>query len=237
VLPERRRSLLESALSRQLSLFADAPLHDRRRARPRVSAAPAAPPLSTAALVERAPRRLETPRLRLEWPRAEHAAPVRDSINASLPTLRFVKWGQRPFDDDDARRFCEADAARVAAGECLIYFAFERDGGRFVGNLDLHTFDFDVPRCQIGYVGDSRLAGRGLMHEAATAVLELAFRLGFERVEAWCDLRNARSIHFAQALGLQYEGLMRGVERDPQGTLCDQVLLARLRTDEPPTAR
>ena len=193
-------------------------------------------PLNAQTLVERAPRRIETPRLRLEWPRLEHAAAVRDSINASLGVLRFVKWGQRPFDEDDARRFCEADAARVAEGQCLIYFAFERDG-RFVGNLDLHTFDFDVPRCQIGYVGDARLAGRGLMHEAASAVMELAFKLGFERVEAWCDLRNSRSIHFAQALGLQYEGLMRGVERDPQGQLCDQVLLARLRHDEPPPPR
>jgi RimJ/RimL family protein N-acetyltransferase len=193
--------------------------------------------LNAQTLVERAPRRFETPRLRLEWPRAEHAAAVRDSINASLGALRFVKWGQRPFDDEDARRFCEADAARVLEGQCLIYFAFERDSGRFVGNLDLHTFDFDVPRCQIGYVGDLRLAGRGLMHEAASAVAELAFKLGFERVEAWCDLRNSRSIHFAQTLGLQYEGLMRGVERDVQGQLCDQVLLARLRNDDPPPSR
>lgn len=159
---------------------------------------------------------------------------VRDSINASLPTLRFVRWGQRPFDDEDARRFCEADAEQVAAGQCLIYFAFERESGRFVGNLDLHTFDFGVPRCQIGYVGDTRMAGRGLMREGALGVLDLAFRMGVERVEAWCDLRNARSIHFAQTLGLQYEGLMRGVERDAQGQLCDQVLLARLKSDPQP---
>ena len=161
---------------------------------------------------------------------------VRDSINSSLPSLRFVRWGQRPFDEADARRFCEADAEQVASGQCLIYFAFERESGRFIGNLDLHTFDFHVPRCQIGYVGDTRMAGRGLMREAALAVLDLAFQMGFERVEAWCDLRNARSIHFAQTLGLQYEGLMRGVERDPQGQLCDQVLLARLRSDMAPHA-
>lgn len=191
-------------------------------------------PLSRKAIVERAPGALETARLRLEHPRAAHAAAVRDSVNVSLPGLGFVRWAQRPFDEDDARRFCEADAQQVAAGECLIYFAFERESGRFVGNLDLHTFDFDVPRCQVGYVGDSRLAGRGLMREAALAVIDLAFRLGFERVEAWCDLRNTRSIHFAQTLGLLYEGLMRGVERDPQGRLSDQVVLARLRGDPAP---
>ena len=109
--------------------------------------------------LQAAPSRLTTSRLDLFWPHLRHAAAVRESINASLETLRFVKWGQRPFDEDDAKRFCEADAAQVAAGDCLIYFAFERSSGRFVGNLDLHTFDFDVPCCQIGYVGDTRLAG------------------------------------------------------------------------------
>jgi RimJ/RimL family protein N-acetyltransferase len=189
------------------------------------------PTLDAKGLVERAPTQLTTTNLRLEWPRAEHAAAVRESVNASLDTLRFVRWAQQPFDDDDARRFCEADAEQVAAGNCLIYFAFERSSGRFVGNLDLHSFDFGVPRCQIGYVGDARFAGRGLMREAALTIIDLAFELGFERVEAWCDLRNERSIHFAQTLGLMYEGLMRGVERDARGALCDQVLLARLRSD------
>ena len=181
--------------------------------------------------LQAAPARLATSRLDLFWPRLEHASAVRESVNASLDALQFVKWGQQAFSEDDARRFCEADAAQVAAGDCLIYFAFERASGRFVGNLDLHSFDFSVPRCQIGYVGDTRLAGRGLMREAALAVTELAFGLGVERIEAWCDLRNSRSIHFAQTLGLHYEGLMRSVERDPQGRLCDQVLLARLRAD------
>lgn len=191
-------------------------------------------PLSRERVLERAPSLFETPRLRLEHPRGAHAAAVRDSVNVSLPGLGFVRWAQRPFDEDDARRFCEADAQQVASGECLIYFAFERETGRFVGNLDLHTFDFEVPRCQVGYVGDARMAGRGLMREAALAVVDLAFGLGFERVEAWCDLRNTRSVHFAQTLGLHYEGLMRSVERDPQGRLSDQVVLARLRGDPRP---
>lgn len=191
-------------------------------------------PPGVRALVGRAPAQLSTPRLTLEFPRAAHAAAVRDSVNISLPGLRFVQWGQRPFDEDGARRFCEMDAEMVARGEALIYFAFERATQRFVGNLDLHSFDLGAPRCQIGYVGDARLAGRGLMREAALALVDLAFELGIERVEAWCDLRNARSIHFAQTLGLHYEGVMRGVERDARGELCDQVLLARLKRDPAP---
>lgn len=190
--------------------------------------------LDAPSIAQRAPRQLTTPRLRLEMPRPEHAPLVRDSINASLGALRFVRWAQQPFSDEDAQRFCEADAAQVGRGECLIYFVFERSSGRFIGNLDLHTFDFSVPRCQIGYVGDTRFSGRGLMREGARAVLELAFGLGFSRVEAWCDARNVRSIEFAQALGFDYEGLLRGCERDAQGELCDQVVLAMLKAEYRP---
>lgn len=48
-------------------------------------------------------------------------------------------------------------------------------------------------------------------------------------------MRNTRALAFAESLGLQREGLMRKVERDARGQLCDQYLLARLSTDSVPT--
>jgi RimJ/RimL family protein N-acetyltransferase len=178
-----------------------------------------------------APAQFTSARLRLERPRAEHAAVVMESTNASLAALRYVSWGLAAFDAERALRFCTNDAELVAAGQCLIYFAFEQASGAFVGNLDLHSFDFDVPRCEIGYVGDARRAGSGLMFEAATSVLKLGFGLGVQRIEAVCDARNLRSIAFAQMLGMTREGLLRSHDRDPQGALCDDVVLAMLRDD------
>jgi RimJ/RimL family protein N-acetyltransferase len=178
-----------------------------------------------------APSVFSTARLRLEHPRPEHAAIVMASVNASLDEFRFIDWGQSAFTAERAQRFCARDAALVAAGECLIYFAFDSASAAFVGNLDLHSFDFDVPRCEIGFAGDARLAGRGLMFEAATAVLKLGFSLGVKRIEASCDARNVRSIRFAEQLGLRREGLLRSHSRDPQRGLCDDVLLAMLSDD------
>lgn len=184
-----------------------------------------------------APKLLSTARLRMEFPRPEHAATVMESVNASLPSLKFVGWGQVAFDAERARRFCERDAQRVSVGECLIYFAFEARSGAFVGNLDLHSFDFEVPRCEIGYVADSRCVGRGLMYEAATELLRIGFELGLERIAAYCDARNRRSIRFAEQLGLQREGLLRSFSRDPRGELCDEVVLALQRHDPRPVLR
>ena len=184
-----------------------------------------------------APAQFTSARLRLEKPRPEHAAAVMESTNASLAALRYITWGKQAFDPERALRFCQHDAELVAAGECLIYFAFEQASGAFVGNLDLHSFDYDVPRCEIGYVGDVRRAGSGLMFEAATAVLKLGFDLGLQRIEAICDSRNLRSIAFAEMLGMTREGLLRAHDRDPQGELCDDVVLALLRDDPRPPLR
>ena len=173
---------------------------------------------------------LLTPRLRLESPRLEHAPAILESVNFSLPGLKFVAWAQQAVDRVWADAFSQRGAHFVAKGDALIFYAFDRSDGAFVGIVDLHSFDFSVPAAQIGYVGDARRTGRGLMREATLAVIDLGFALGLQRIEAWCDVRNARSIRFAECLGMQSEGMRRSAERDPQGDLCDQLVLSRTRT-------
>ena len=175
------------------------------------------------------PAVVHTPRLRLESPRPEHAAAFAAGVAASMPGLAYVAWGLRPRDVDWARRFCEDDARSVAAGEDLVFHVFESADGGWVGRIDVHMIDFAASRGEIGYVGDVHRAGRGLMREAALGVIDLCFRLGFERIEAMSDARNTRALHFAQTLGMQHEGLLRHHERDPQGQLCDMALYAVLR--------
>jgi RimJ/RimL family protein N-acetyltransferase len=182
-----------------------------------------------------APNTLHTRRLRLESPRPEHAAAFAEGVAASMPALAFVAWGLRPRSVDWARRFCEDDARSVAAGVDLVFHVFEIADGGWVGRIDVHMIDFEAARGEIGYVGDVRRAGRGLMREAALAVIELCFQLGFERIEAMSDARNTRALHFAQTLGMQHEGLLRHHERDPQGQLCDMALYAVLPPE--PSAR
>jgi len=173
-----------------------------------------------------APTTLLTPRLRLETPRPEHAAAFCDGVAASMPALAWVAWSARPRDLAWALRFCEDDARSAAAGEDLAFHVFEIADGGWVGRIDVHTIDFAAARGEIGYVGDVRRAGRGLMREAALAVIDLCFRLGFERIEAMSDARNERALHFAETIGMAREGLLRRHERDAKGELCDMVLYA-----------
>lgn len=179
-----------------------------------------------------APRRIDTPRLVLEAPSAAHAAAVHDSVNTSLPTLGFIAWAQAPWTLERAVRFCEGGLALVDEGDCLVFNAFRRDDGVFVGRIDLHTFDFEAPRAEIGYVGDVRQAGRGLMREAVLAVVQFGFGLGLVRIEAISEVTNTRALRFAeQALGFVREGRLHHRERDARGRLCDQVMLAAFPPD------
>ena len=176
-----------------------------------------------------APTELRTPRLRLQSPRAEHAAPFAEALAASRPELGFVSWGQQPRDLAWAQRFCDDEARVVAEGRGLAFHVLEAADGGWVGRIDIHTLDLEAARGEIGYVGHSQHAGRGLMREATLAVIELCFGLGFERIEAMSDARNTRALRFADSLGLQREGLLRRHERDLQGHHCDMVLFAALR--------
>lgn len=196
-------------------------------------------------LRECSPEWFETPRVRLEKIQESHAAALRESVLRSMADLQFVDWSRGRWDIAQARRFCRSSRQTMEReGRFLTYLVFERqrrDGapllsarGEYVGLLDLHEFDWAVAACQLGYVGDSGYRGQGLMREAALALVSQAFAWGLHRIEAWCDARNERSIRFAQGLGFALEGRLREAARDPDGTLCDQVLLARLAGDPAP---
>lgn len=194
-------------------------------------------------LRRRSPEWFETARVRLEKIHESHAAALRESVLRSKADLQYVDWSRGPWEPTQARRFCRSSRQTMELdGRFLTYLVFERlplpaaapglaRRGPYVGLLDLHEFDWGVPACQIGYVGDSGQRGRGLMREATMALVEQAFGWGLHRIEAWCDGRNQRSVRFAQGIGFRVEGHLREAARDAEGTLCDQVLLARLAGD------
>jgi RimJ/RimL family protein N-acetyltransferase len=180
----------------------------------------------------RAPAQLHTPRLELHAPRPEFGPLFVESLNLSLPGLQFIAWAQTARTLDWGTRFMLHGQELVQTGDCLIFHAFERPSagqplGAYVGRIDLHSWDFDAPRCEVGYVGDVRTAGRGLMREAVLACVALAFKLGVARVQALSEADNHRALRFAEhALGFTREGVLRHYERDAQGRLGEQVMFA-----------
>ena len=179
--------------------------------------------------IKTAPREIRTHRTRLVTPSIEQI-PIRMAwAAASHTTLDFVPRWRKSIDLETATRSAESEIATVNAGDEIIYNVFEIASSAYVGRIDLHSWDADVPRCEIGYMADARTSGRGLLREAANRCVELAFALGAARVQAMTDVRNVRSIRFAKALGMQQEGVLRNYERF-NGEVCDQLLLSIVRS-------
>jgi len=177
--------------------------------------------------LSRAPTQLTTPRLDLHAPRPEFGPLFVESLNLSLPGLTYIGWAQKVRSTDWGTTFMAHGVELIAACDCLIYYAFERTSGTYVGRVDLHSWDFEAPRCEVGYVGDARSAGRGLMREAVLACVDIAFSLGAARVQALSEAGNSRALHFAEhALKFTREGVLRNFERDAQGRLGSQVMFA-----------
>lgn len=98
-----------------------------------------------------------------------------------------------------------------------------------LGEVDLHTWDWDTPRCEIGFWLLEHAAGRGVATQVVQATTRIAFKeAGVERVQAICDAHNVRSVAVLERAGFTREAIMKHYERDAQGRLCDQCLYARL---------
>jgi [ribosomal protein S5]-alanine N-acetyltransferase len=123
-------------------------------------------------------------------------------------------WATPPWQHiDRAHEFVRRSNAQLASGEALRLALAERDGptaGRCLGQCTLFSFSEGNRRAEIGYLLRRDAWGRGLMHEALTALLDHAFgALQLHRVEADIDPRNAASQRSLERLGFQREGLLR----------------------------
>ena len=112
-----------------------------------------------------APLQLATPRLDLHAPQAEFGPLFVESVNLSLSGLKHIGWAQMTRAAEWGAEFMAHSRELMVSGDCLTHHAFERqigDGlGAYVGRIDLHIWDFEAPRCEVGYVGDVRTDGGG----------------------------------------------------------------------------
>jgi RimJ/RimL family protein N-acetyltransferase len=80
------------------------------------------------------------------------------------------------------------------------------DPGRVMGHVYFTIKSVANSTAEIGFALHPDFGGQGYMSEAASAVLEIAFReLGLHRVMAELDPRNTRSVALCKRLGMREE--------------------------------
>lgn len=85
-----------------------------------------------------------------------------------------------------------------------------RDSDRVMGGVTLFSNNQSQGRAEIGYALGHAHWGQGHAQEALRLVIDYTFdALGFRRIEADIDPRNAASCRLAERLGFVREGLLR----------------------------
>ena len=153
------------------------------------------------------PAVLETPRLRLRAPVADDAAAIFAAYTQDAQVARYTSWlPHRSLDEtrNFLEQYCEAGRK---AGTVFSWLITQAEGGHTAGMID---FRLAGCRAEVGYVLARRYWGRGLMTEAAGAVVECAMaQPEIYRVWATVDLDNVASQRVLEKVGMAREGVLR----------------------------
>lgn len=158
--------------------------------------------------------------------RMEDAAQLADAANNRNVWLGVRDVMPFPYLLGDAESFLQRKAADGSANAwCIVV------DGAVAGGIHLRQRD-DVSRitAEIGYWLGERWWGRGIMTEAADAVVAYGFaNLPIERIEAFVFDGNVGSCRVLEKCGFAFEArLRRAVIKD--GTILDNLVYAKLRS-------
>jgi ribosomal-protein-serine acetyltransferase len=142
----------------------------------------------------------------LEERHAEEVFAVVDRERAYL--RKWLPWVDPTRTADDILKFIKDSLQQFASNEG--FAAGIWSGEEFAGVIGTHKVDWQYRKAEMGYWIASKFQGRGIVTDAARAVIDHAFvAWKLNRVEIHCATGNAKSCAIPQRLGFQFEGVHR----------------------------
>ncbi|HWB53675.1 MAG TPA: GNAT family N-acetyltransferase [Tepidisphaeraceae bacterium] len=153
-----------------------------------------------------APETLATRRLVLRRARVEDADAVSEEYAQDAEVTKYLVW--RPHENiEETREFFSGCEAKWKTGTEYTWAVTVNSEDRAVGMIAARVVGHAV---DIGYVLAKRFWGRGMMSEAAGAIVAWAIEQPrVFRVWAVCDAANAASARVLEKAGMEREGLLR----------------------------
>lgn len=151
---------------------------------------------------------LDTKRLVLR-PLGDADVPALFAIFSDPEAMRY--WSRTAMRDVAEAAEMLDEIRRCAEGGALYQWGIaRREDDLVIGTCTLYRIEREHRRAEIGYILRRDHWGRGLAHEALTALVEYAFgAFELHRIEADIDPRNAASIRSVERLGFKVEGHLR----------------------------
>ena len=172
---------------------------------------------------------LQTPRLLLRRFTMDDAQAMFDQWCNDPEVTRFLSWGPHGT-IDKTKRLLKSWKQRYE--DTMFYNWCIEFEGLPIGGIDLIMRSEKSLRAELGYCLSNNYKGRGLVTEAACAVLTFAFEdVGLHKICAKHDVENPASGRIMQKLGMRQEGYMKLDAQRLDGTYSDMVLYGILRDE------
>ena len=175
-------------------------------------------------------KHLETKRLILRPFIQEDASAMYRNWASNQLVTKYLTWPIHA--SEEATKSLLKDWVQCYSQADYYQWAIElKELGEVIGSLAVVGIQEDIGEAEIGYCIGSEWWGKGIMPEAAMAVIQYLFeKVGFQRISACHDKNNPQSGRVMQKIGMQYEGTMRKADRNNQGII-DKVVYAILKED------
>lgn len=149
--------------------------------------------------------RLETARLWLRWPRIADV-PALVSLGGEREVAEMTASIPHPYTKEDAANWVFASRAGNANGDALVLaLTLKNRPSDVVGAIGLHAGR--GKSAMLGFWLGRPYHGRGLMSEAAGAVVDLAFQLGaVDEIHARTRVENAPARRVLEKCGFDPDG-------------------------------
>ena len=181
------------------------------------------------------PEEFETERLKIRVSRPGDGFAIQAAyVEAGDHIYKWVPFADPNLTIDAVEEQARKRRARFLLREEFWFLMFLKGTDLIVGEIALHSGDWDVPRFQIGYLVRPCYEGQGYCSEAVQWITGFGFDcLGARRIEIWCDNRNQRSWRVAERAGFPLEGIFHSYRRvEVDGTLTDERVYAKIRMDQ-----
>jgi len=183
----------------------------------------------------RAPYRIETQRLNLRALGPEDV----DQLHAVVPRnkahlVTALPWASaEPLSYEDRIDRLRQVRANFDLSLDFQLGIFERSTQSYIGGTGLHP-RVGPQTLEIGYWISADRQGNGLITEAVTALVSVAFEaMGARRLEIRCSPQNSRSRAIPERLGFHLDGVLREGGISGSGELEDKMVWSLLASEYP----
>ena len=175
-------------------------------------------------------KRLETERLILRRFTIGDAPQMYANWASNPVITEFLTWPPHSS-EEVSRQVLDSWVAGYARPNAYNWALELKENGEVIGSLSVVRADDDIGELELGWCMSRAHWGRGLMPEAAKAVVDYLFNeVGANRVCAKHDVNNPKSGRVMQKIGMRPEGVLRQAGRNNRGVV-DLAVYALLASD------